>query len=125
MEVNQKLIDYINSEQFMLDTLLHREGKKYVYLEAIPADDKKDMFWLNGRLMNCKHLVKHVGTALEITDLIAKKLGVKKVDDEKTAKRDDGGWTTTKEYIAILDKLADAHEVIQSPRFIYKDETNI
>ena len=125
MEINQKIIDYINSEQFMLDTLLHYEGNKYVYFEAVPANPKKEMFWLNGHLMNCKHLVKHVGDLLQIADLIAKKLNITKVDEEKTRKRDDGGWTATEEYRTLMVKISDSPKVICSPRFMYKTETEI
>lgn len=125
MEVNQQIIDYINSEQFNLDTMLHYEGNKYIYLEAIPANKKKKMFWLNGHLMNCKHMIKHVGSFEQILDLLAKKLNITKIDVEKTKNRDDGGWSATREYVALMDKISDCPKVIASPRFIYKEENEI
>lgn len=125
MEVNQELIDYIKSEQFMLDTMIHNEGNKYVYLEPIPANKNKEMFWLNGRLMNCKHWIKHVGNFQQILDIIAKKFNITKVDTEKTAKRNDGGWTATQEYAALMVRIGDCPNVIASPRFIYKNEAKI
>ena len=125
MEVNQELIDYIKSEQFMLDTMLHAEGGKLVYLEPIPANKNKEMFWLNGRLMNCKHWVKHTGTYQQITDLIAKKFNITKVDIEETSKRGDGGLTVTKEYATLMIRIGDSPKVIESPRFIYKNEAKI
>ena len=125
MKVNQELIDYINSERFNLDTMLHYEGNKYVYLEPIPANKKKEMFWLNGHLMNCKHIIKHVGTFEQILTILAKKLNITKVDIEATARRNDGGYTVTQEYAALMNKIGDSPRVIESPRFIYKNESNI
>lgn len=76
----KNMVSYINSEQFRLDTMVHFEGNRYVYMEAIPSDKRKEIMWWNGYLMNCKCIVKHVGTLRQIADLIAKHLKITKID---------------------------------------------
>lgn len=80
----KNMISFINSEEFHLDTMVHREGKQYVYMEPIPRDKRKLMWWSNGYLMNCRHIIKHVGTREQIADLIAKNLKITKLDKAMT-----------------------------------------
>lgn len=74
------MIDYLHSEQFILDRMLHREGRKVVYMSAVHRDPLKPIEWYNGHLMNCKHLIKHVGTPLEIILKLANDLGISMID---------------------------------------------
>lgn len=109
------MISYLNSEKFRLDTMVHREGKQYVYMEAIPSNIRKDMWWLNGYLMNCKHIVKHVGTREQIADIIAKKLQIEKLDKGMTEYI--GSPYFTDEYaeldyvLSVLPEVINADEV--------------
>lgn len=114
MNVNKKrqLLNYIDSEQFLVDTMVHREGDKFVFLEPIPEDGRKNMEWRNTHLFNCKHIVKHVGTRFQIADLIAKKLGIVKVD--KKASKVYGEEMLTDEYSELDYVLADLPEVINA-----------
>lgn len=104
------LLNYIDSEKFLVDTMIHREGDKFVFLEPIPEDGLKHMEWINTHLFNCKHIVKHVGTRFQIADLIAKKLGIVKVD--KKASKIYGEEVLTAEYSELDYVLADLPEVI-------------
>lgn len=112
MDKTRKILNYINSEQFLVDTMVHREGDKYVYLEAIPSDGRKNMEWINTHLYNCKCIVKHVGTRYEIADLIAKKLGFERVDKEWS--EIVGEETLTDEYSALDYVLMDLPKVVNS-----------
>lgn len=114
MNVNKKrqLLNYINSEQFLVDTMVHREGDKFVYLEAIPEDGRKHMEWRNTHLFNCKHLVKHVGTRFQIADIIAKKLGFERVNKKES--KIAGEEIFTDEYSALDYVLMDLPEVINA-----------
>ena len=107
-------MDYIHSEHFMLDTMLHREGNHYVYMESIPNDESKETMWLNGFLLNCKHVVKHIGNSFQIADLIAKKLGIKKIDEEATKQRDDGDVIFTSEFSELHYIICDLPIVIEA-----------
>ena len=112
MDKTRKILNYINSEQFLVDTMVHREGDKYVYLEAIPTDGRKNMEWINTHLYNCKCIVKHVGTRYEIADLIAKKLGFERVN--KKASKIAGEEIFTDEYSALDYVLMDLPKVVNS-----------
>lgn len=112
MDKTRKILNYIDSEQFLVDTMVHREGDKYVYLEAIPTDGRKKMEWINTHLYNCKCLVKHVGTRFQIADLIAKKLGFERVNKE--ASKIAGEEILTDEYSELDYVLADLPEVINA-----------
>lgn len=112
MDKTRKILNYIDSEQFLVDTMVHREGDKYVYLEAIPTDGRKNMEWINTHLYNCKYLVKHVGTRFQIADRIAKKLGFERVN--KKASKIYGEEILTDEYSELDYVLADLPEVINA-----------
>lgn len=75
MQTEEELIKYLHSNDFLLDTMVHREGDKYVYLEQIPMSNWNTV-WHRTPLGHCKHIVKHVGTLDEIADLIGEKLGI-------------------------------------------------
>lgn len=108
----KNMVSYINSEQFRLDTMVHREGKQYVYMEAIPSDGRKKMWWLNGYLMNCKCIVKHVGTREEIADIIAKNLKITKLDKELSERL--GHPHFTDEYAELDSALQFLPKVVNS-----------
>ena len=112
MDKTRKIINYINSRDFLVDTMLHREGDKFVYLEAIPSDGRKKMEWINTHLFNCKCIVKHVGTHSQIADLIAKKLGFEKVDKELFKRV--GVDILSDEYLALDYVLNDLPKVVNS-----------
>lgn len=112
MDKTRKILNYINSEQFLVYTMVHREGNKYVYLEAIPSYGRKNMEWINTHLYNCKCIVKHVGTRYEIADLIAKKLGFERVDKEWS--EIVGEEMLTDEYSALDYMLIDLPKVVNS-----------
>lgn len=112
MDKNRKILNYINSKQFLVDTMVHREGNKYVYLEAIPYNGRMNMEWINNHLYNCKCIVKHVGTRYEIADLIAKKLGFERVDKEWS--EIVGEEMLTDEYSALDYVLMDLPKVVNS-----------
>lgn len=106
------LLNYIDSEKFLVDTMIHREGDKFVFLEPIPEDGRKNMEWRNTHLYNCKCIVKHVGTRYEIADLIAKKLGFERVDKEWS--EIVGEEMLTDEYSELDYVLMDLPKVVNS-----------
>lgn len=106
------IISFINSEDFHLDTMVHREGEQYVYMESIPRDKRKLMWWSNGYLMNCRHIVKHVGTREEIADLIAKNLNITKLN--KTMTEHLGQPYFTDEYAELDSALRFLPKVVNS-----------
>lgn len=108
----ENMISYINSEQFRLDTMVHREGTQYVYMEAIPYNKRKEIRWWNGYLTNCKCLMKHVGTREQIADLIAKKLKITKLDKAMTKQL--GRKCHTNEYIELDCALVHLPKVVKS-----------
>lgn len=75
MKTEEELIKYLHSNEFLLDTMVHRDGDKYVYLEQIPMSNWNTV-WLRTPLAHCNYIVKHVGTLDEIADLIGEKLGI-------------------------------------------------
>lgn len=75
MKTEEELIRYLHSNEFLLETMVHREGDKYVYLEQVPMSNW-NMVWHRTALAHCKHIVKHVGTLEEIATLIGEKLGI-------------------------------------------------
>ena len=99
MKSKQNITEYLNSREFLLDTMIHREGEKFVYLEAIPREGH-EMMWLNNHLLNCTHMVKHVGTLEEIANLLGKHLGIQ--------------CGQRKEFLEIMDILQDLPEVVNS-----------
>lgn len=108
----KNMVSYINSEMFRLDTMVHREGNRYVYMEAIPSNKRKEIRWWNGYLMNCKCVVKHVGTREQIADLIAKHLKITKIDKELTEHL--GHQYLTDEYIELDWALKNLPMVVNS-----------
>lgn len=113
MNTDSNMIDYLDSRDFLLDTLVHREGDFFVYLEPIPEDKRMNMEWRNTHLFNCKCLVKHVGTREQIADLIADRLHITKIDQEAT-KNGDGDVYYTTEYSELDYILSDLPEVVNS-----------
>lgn len=77
MKTEEELIRYLHSNEFLLDTMVHREGDKYVYLEHIHMSEWNTI-WHRTPLAHCRRMVKHVGTLDEIADLIDEKLGITK-----------------------------------------------
>lgn len=112
-EKENEIISYIHSEDFMVDTMLHREGDQYVYMEAIPRDRKQPMLWLNGRLLNYKHIVKHVGSDWYIASLIAKKLKIKKVDRKATMHCSDGSMILSRPYHELHQTICNLPKIIE------------
>lgn len=96
--MNNKMIAYLNSRDFLVDTMVHREGDSFVYLEPIPSDNLR---------------VKHVGTREQIADLIADRLHVTKIDKEAT-KNANGDVHYTAEYSELDFILSDLPEVVNS-----------
>lgn len=80
MKSIRELHDYLYSRDFLLDTMVHRDGDKFVYLEPIKRNASKDMVWWYNRLTNCDYMVKHVGTMEEIADIIANRFGIDKTE---------------------------------------------
>lgn len=114
MKSKEELIDYIHSERFILDKMLHREGRKVVYMDAVHRDPIKPIEWYNGHLMNCKHLIRHVGTPLEITIKLANALGISMID--RKASDAFGHTVYTEEFTELKDAIYGLPKVVNVKR---------
>lgn len=80
MKSIREMHDYLYSRDFLLDTMVHRDGDNFVYLEPIKRNSSKDMVWINNCLTNCDYMVKHVGPMDDIADIIANRFGIDKTE---------------------------------------------